>query len=542
MPKHKVMSAKIEASQDGCSEKDTYSAIEGVRDAVVFAKQEWERKPRLLNGRAQACFEKCCTTMNNHINVLSLLPLDNEYFSVLCGGIKLIIKASVNHKKVAEDFGDAIERVNSELEDCMDVCELQLTELSKLVAQLYGLIFHFLTCAMKWYKSRSIRKLLDSFNESFSDTFTPILEAIDYLKARIFRKVSYKSQAQIQKIGLSVTEILSYLREGEREKQEKRIARKKRYVTGADLNGYFDRLYERLAGDLGIQMLEANREADIYDSVDERQFVVMKDTLVAGKANRRRKSLKGMTSSKLYKRHDLQVWSRGLESHTTSMIDFLEPQSLRIDKQVANALEDWMKGTTPKTLCVCEPESSKLIAAAVAMRALEVGMPALCFFCDCTPELPMSPESRNAFYESMVVNLMYSLIRQLIDLLPNRFETKLEFTRSTFAKLDGAFDTWPRAKQVLDKLMKLAPQGMLAVIDGLDQLDLPEYHDCVEDILEILLRYTDQEHNKKRALKILLTTKESCSMIENCTTIDVISPRAAKPKHRYQNRRFLDLS
>jgi ribosomal protein S15P/S13E len=81
---------KLSTKQAGLFAPD----IEGVREAVLYAKKEWEKKPRLFSGRAQSCFEKCCDTLNNHIGLLSLLPDQSEYFSILCGGIKVIIKVS----------------------------------------------------------------------------------------------------------------------------------------------------------------------------------------------------------------------------------------------------------------------------------------------------------------------------------------------------------------------------------------------------------------------------------------------------------------
>lgn len=243
-------------------------------------------------------------------------------------------------------------------------------------------------------------------------------------------------------------------------------------------------------------------------------------------------------------RDDLQMWSGGLETHTTSMMHFLEPQDIRVDRNVAIALEDWIRGTTSKSLWVRDSESSSPLAAAVTMKALEVGMPLLCFFCDCTDptqdpekEIYLSSKDRDIINESVVINLAYSLIRQIINLLPNRFETKLKFSKSGFAKLDGTLDTWKDAMRILDKLMKLAPQGMLAVIDGLEQLDLTDYHDCVEEILGVLLKYVTQD---RRTFKILLTTVGSCRMIEMYDNVDMVAPRPVKAKHRNRGRRFLD--
>ena len=241
------------------------------------------------------------------------------------------------------------------------------------------------------------------------------------------------------------------------------------------------------------------------------------------------------------------MWSLGLETHTTSMVHFLEPQDVRVDKNVAIALQEWIQGTASRALWVCDPRATSSLAAAVATKALEVGMPLLCFFCDCTSATEdveaggfLSPEDRDNIYESAVINLVYSLIRQTINLLPNRFETNVKFSKSGFAKLDGGLETWQDAIKILEKLMKLAPQGMVAVIDGLEQLDQTDYHDCVEEVLAVLLKYSSPEFSDERTFKILLTTVGPCSIIEKCDNVEMIAPRQVKARHRNRRRRFLD--
>ena len=128
---------------------------------------------------------------------------------------------------------------------------------------------------MKWYQSRSIKKVLDSLNESFRDSFSSTLEAIDVLKSSIFRKASYKSQAQVQRINAFSMETLhhvedvkamisgvwSWLREKERKEQEDRITQRRQFITGEELEEHLN----RFSGQILMRLLEATRQADDLD-------------------------------------------------------------------------------------------------------------------------------------------------------------------------------------------------------------------------------------------------------------------------------------
>jgi hypothetical protein len=147
-----------------------------------------------------------------------------------------------------------------------------------MITKLYGLIFYFLTCAMKWYQSRSIKKALDSFNESFRDSFKNTLDEIDVLKASIFHKASYKSQAQVQRIGAINVEVLNrignldatmfdvirWIQEKDRKEQDERVKQRTQFITGAELEERFS----RLAGQLVMRVLEANSQADDHKKTD----------------------------------------------------------------------------------------------------------------------------------------------------------------------------------------------------------------------------------------------------------------------------------
>jgi len=46
---------------------------------------------------------------------------------------------------------------------------MNVEDMRQAIGTLYSHIFHFLKSAMEWYQSNSLKKVLNSFNESFYD-------------------------------------------------------------------------------------------------------------------------------------------------------------------------------------------------------------------------------------------------------------------------------------------------------------------------------------------------------------------------------------
>ena len=76
-------------------ETDFPPTIEGVMKVVSFAQDSWRTKGRMANGKAQARFHRFCGTLDSHSTMFSVLPDQNEYFSLFCGGVKTLIKVDM---------------------------------------------------------------------------------------------------------------------------------------------------------------------------------------------------------------------------------------------------------------------------------------------------------------------------------------------------------------------------------------------------------------------------------------------------------------
>lgn len=264
-----------------------------------------------------------------------------------------------------------------------------------------------------------------------------------------------------------------------------------------------------------------------------------------------------VATKRTYTRDTLLQWSRNLEKHMTNVTDLMDTREASADNQVAVALEDWSRAMTSRTLWIrghdehAYPSSTSRIASTVATRALQMGVPILGFFCDCRdpredPEndIFLSREDRKAFRESVVINFAYSLIRQAISLLPNRIETRIRFSKSAFAKLDGTLASWEDAVHILKKLLKLTPQAILVVVDGIEQLDQSGLEKYVDNILELLLSYVSEEESiVTRIFKILFTTAGTCSMLEKLDDLEMVAPSQARSRRVHgRGRRFLEIA
>jgi hypothetical protein len=70
-----------------------------------------------------------------------------------------------------------------------------------------------------------------------------------------------------------------------------------------------------------------------------------------------------------------------------------------------------------------------MVAASVVKSTMDINTPLVQMFCDWPGENE----------EKVIVNILYSMIRQLIDILPSKFETCSDFSTARFGKFDGSF-------------------------------------------------------------------------------------------------------
>lgn len=219
----------------------------------------------------------------------------------------------------------------------------------------------------------------------------------------------------------------------------------------------------------------------------------------------------------------------------SDMSVFLYIENTKADINVINALQDWSRSPNSQQLWICTSEEEEYpstttgITSTVLSMALRSKIPVLVIFCDIHGdrdvdggEEPLSREDWEAIEAAALVNLAYSMIRQIIALLPDRLESKRSLTKAGFHELDGSLETWDTGIRILKTLLKLAPRTMLVGIDGLDQFG-SEWHEYIDDILDLFSEFLDKDRYKKtKSYKILFTTSRRCEVLERLDENEII--------------------
>jgi hypothetical protein len=215
----------------------------------------------------------------------------------------------------------------------------------------------------------------------------------------------------------------------------------------------------------------------------------------------------------------LAYMSRDLQDHITIFEDpaaLVYPSDIFAEHAIVKALQHWTTSTESERLWIIGapakyPAPTTSIAASVANAASELGVPFACF---C---YPVMHQDENTTDEKGVISLLYTLIRQIIDLIPPSLDDP-QLNEARFAALDGTLKTWREALSILSDILRIAPPLLLIIVDGIEQLDFAE---CGEHYLLELLRLlqtkseTSANDGSGNAIKLLFTTAGNCAALND---------------------------
>lgn len=185
-----------------------------------------------------------------------------------------------------------------------------------------------------------------------------------------------------------------------------------------------------------------------------------------------------------------------------------------VDWPVVAALQEWTvtAESQSQSLCIIGPyqleeqSTISMIAAKYAASAIEAKLPAISYFC----ELPRNGIPSDSTPEAeALVSLAYSLVRQLIELLPSVFESAAQLHSQRFEVLDGTLGSWDHVVGILKDLLDLSPPVLFCVIDGLEILEDQRTRQPLADFIDALHGHDgnrDDTQVSKRKLKSLFTT------------------------------------
>lgn len=173
------------------------------------------------------------------------------------------------------------------------------------------------------------------------------------------------------------------------------------------------------------------------------------------------------------------------------------------------ALTQWVQGNASGIVwldgSITEAEDLEnplTVVAGEIIKLTEIaGLPVLSYFCQTVwqDQYDKPPE------QIATVALLYSVIRQLVELMLPQFETSIDLSEERFSLLDGSLDTWNAGLAILKDLISLLPRTTFCIIDGLHWLDDQGTETALEQLVECL---------RNERLRTLFTTtgRSGCLM------------------------------
>lgn len=251
----------------------------------------------------------------------------------------------------------------------------------------------------------------------------------------------------------------------------------------------------------------------------------------------------------------MQQQSADLEDFTSITLDFLnliELTTAFFDVETVEAVRDWGQATTSQALWIrgrfeeTHPSNISAIAVKVINTVRKMSIPVLVFFFHIDDGIGenlgtavVSPcKSQGA---SLAVDCVYSLIRQLINQLPRHVELPGKNWKTPFNNLDGSLKTFDTALKILEQLLRQAPDTLLIIVDGVEQVDDSEAQQPVSEIL-LLLQQMTCEIKTNKVIKTFCTTADPSAISEtlNEDILRCVEAEEGRRKHMKGRLRCTD--
>lgn len=435
----------------------------------------------------------------------------------------------------------------AEINDAVSAIEKRLWlyggDITKVYAwRMYGQIFAFLTHLVRWYTKRSWQRLRHSFNESLPEFFEDQLQEIKKTADLIREEAEFRVQADTR-INLLYTEsVMEKLDRFDQFLMQLRESDERRYnASERRYEAFRTRLEKRHREELQDKATVQTRLDEVFLQVKRSDIGQALAEILEGEARRHIQEWRSQEPRALLEspgqsqrlmrsisvedvtdasggaqevetlRDELLLRSSALESffdREQVQGEFEPSASFYTDPEIVSRMQHW--ATTPESgiLCISGSEGSAvgLVAAQYAALSREAKLPVCSYFCRLQHEEPPAGRCRETME---LVALVYSLIRQLIELMPmNSTSLGRDLDQVSFDALEGTMDSFSRALRILDALLGSTGQPILIlVIDSFDILEDTVYNSTtshLKDWVKVLKKHA--ETKEEGILKVLFTT------------------------------------
>ncbi|OKL62445.1 hypothetical protein UA08_02574 [Talaromyces atroroseus] len=472
--------------------------------------QYWSsHRQRVLFRKAIKWAQKCLDTMDAHAVLMQTLP-DSKYCDLFFGVVYSIVKAVKEQYRVAEAFLKFLARINHAVASAVSMeCS------TELAAALYGQIFLFLGEFLRDYVAKARCRLLYSHNEDFKSNFKNLVASVENLALMRLESACVDSSCannhtlvdhahHFEKIGLEgaarkhasqTTTLLQLIWN----MQQQKILNQKLAVDQA-------RILDEFLASLQAQVHQTN-DGECHLSGTSVIHPQIREPTSSEITPKRRlvKSILQHDSSPLQDFFD----------NNEQIYPFGPDQPLEISAPIATALFDWAQTNPSPPLAIAGsaglPSRLTLVSACYIFVARKHNIPVISHFCASSPR---------ASKKDGLIALIYSLIRQLIELAPPMLncDSNCDLSGERFRRLDGTIGSLADALSILDTLLHYKPPVLFCVIDSLDVLVVDYNNNNNNNTNNNNNHISDQEDQTEQYVKSLVSMLASHTQITTTIT------------------------
>ncbi|KAK8004672.1 hypothetical protein PG990_010709 [Apiospora arundinis] len=492
----------------GVARGDALPSVETLFQVVDAAASDFNQKRQGARGKFVDGFQSFVGTLNDHSYLFSIIPDDDKYLSLLTGVLTSIAKISVNRKTLAEAFASELSEIKEELIDVPKVCDVgNRAQMMPRVVKLYIRIFEFLYEAMCWYQSKSKRFKACLNGNYYARRFQPLTANIRKAIASIHHGAELITQ---QKVG--------YLVERLDRNQVLRIAADDlRHETPAAIEAKKQLLLENFMtiGKDSTQTLCAVGEQFFYDQEERMQI----QATLSESGETKLEKEQGFEDDEDENKNECQISRSDLRRQADTLLATFTDDgretlwnilrgnaSPLIPEEVSIRIQSWIRNSGSQLLWIDGPvvmdsgSSLSLTALRIYELTMQAEIPCVSFFCKRKYGF-MSPESTTS--EATLMTLLYTVMDQLINLLPTTFESTSKITLETLdLSPSGGTKVATAALDVVEQLLSYAPPTVTFIIDGLELVSNTAEVPYLVKLIELLRTAGGGD----KVLKVLLTT------------------------------------
>jgi len=397
-------------------------------------------------------------------------------------------------------------------------------QLRLIVVRLYTSVFKFMVPCMGWSQSRWQRFKGSITNDYYDKHIKEPLDGVRRLQSRLKQeagnqdtRVLVQVEDRVYKLGRASSRVQGLLAnfatstqtnfdlQARMESEHVQMFQRRfdqQENSMQDLRTQIRELTNALAiGQRGTALLDANNEATTYNLIEGlRNTHTPLDTTKA-------RPLAQVSSSTPSLQSRQQEYTFELIEKSTRHLAVIETgfsvedmfPTLEIANELLVELQAWTSASESRTLWIygpieAIPSELSLTASYVVSTVNRLKIPVIAHSCPC----------QAATLESFML-VSYSIVRQLIWLLPDRFKSDIDFGTDRFRELTGDIKSIPDALFLIEDLLTMMPQLVVFVIDGFQYLDEEKETGDNSVYLTFLLETLKAAQNAM-ALKILITT------------------------------------